>query len=303
MRVNLAKWTVFVLMFLWGCPLSAQTPVLVVSLPDTTLNPGQTGWLSIYLQNYDDPVAGIQFTLVSRQPAAAHFDLTGPYFDTAGTLLSGWELVDGYDTSGIGASLTLYGLANAPPDPNLNTPSIPAYTGGQRPPLIRFPVRTAETLDSTAVTVDLEFDGLLEFSTPDARLIGVVTELTIDTLYLLCVEREADSCIEWSEVDPHVTAYDTVVVDSTLVGYLDTTQVVGQPGSVTILRTTACDITLDSRVTLSDLTCLVQFLFNQNRPPACLYYGNCNFADPAILNLTDITGLVQYLFFGGPPPQ
>ena len=286
-----------------GSPLPAQTPSLIVTLPDTTLQSGQSAWLPIYMLNYDDAIAGVQFTMVLRDPQLAAFDLGGPYFDTTGTLLSGWELVDGYDTSGIGASLTLYGLANTLPDNHVYTPPIPAYGGGALKPLIRVPVRAMGIPDSSETSTALEFDGLLEFATPDAQLVGIVTELIIDTLYLRCVERIDDSCVSWNEVDPHQSGYDTVVVDSTRIGYIDSTVVVGRDGSVTVLQAMSCDITGDAAVTLTDLTCLVQFLFNQNRPPACLYYGNCNFADPDVLNLSDVTGLVRYLFHDGPPPQ
>jgi len=60
--------------------------------PDTALVVTQSNpYLSIYLDNYQDTVAGFQFVLVSRRPDLVRFDFSGGGFDTSGTLLSGFE--------------------------------------------------------------------------------------------------------------------------------------------------------------------------------------------------------------------
>ena len=284
-------------------PSFGQSPRLVVSVADTATNPSSQLWLPIYLQNYEDAVAGVQIRLQSLSPDLVWFDLSGPLFDSSSTLLSGWEYVSVVPLSGDSTGLRLAGLANTLPDNHFYTPDIPPYGGGALTPLVWLPLRTAATVVPGEETAILDFVGLTEFATPSAELIGVVTDTIIDTLYYLCTERDADTCVTWTEVDPHVSAYDSVLIDSSLEGYIDSTVVHARSGAVTVVESMGCDITLDARLNLTDLTCLVQFLFNQNRPPHCLYYGNCRFGDPTVLNLTDVTGLVQHLFLGGPPPQ
>ena len=284
-------------------PVYAQSPRLVVSAADTSANPSSVMWLPIYLQNYEDEVAGVQIRLISSNPEIAWFDFSGPHFDTSGTLLSSWEYLSVGPLDGDSTGITVASLANSLPDNHFYTKGIPPYGGGPLTPLIRIPVRTADSVTAGNETAVIDFVGWIEFATPLAQLIGVVTETVIDTLYLWCADREADSCLLWTEVDPHASPYDSVLIDTSLEGYIDSTQVVAVSGAVTVVQSRGCDITLDGAVGLTDLTCLVQFLFNQNRPVHCLYYGNCRFGDPAVLNLTDVTGLVQYLFLGGPPPQ
>jgi hypothetical protein len=276
---------------------------LVVSAADTSANPGTLVWLPVYLQNFEDEVAGVQIRLLSLNPDIAWFDLSGPNFDTSGSLLSGWEYVAVLSLSGDSTGVRLAALANTLPDNHFFTPSIPTYGGGALVPLIRIPVRTAVSVTQGDDFSELDFVGLTEFSTTLAELIGVVTETVIDTHFVLCTLREADTCTEWTEVDPHLSPFDSSWVDTSLSGYIDSTQVYARSGGVTVVQSMGCDITMDNALSLTDLTCLIQFLFNQNQPPLCLYYGNCNFADPTVLNLTDVTGLVRHLFMGGPPPQ
>lgn len=290
------------LLYLFTGTALGQTPRLVVSAADTSANPGSLVWLPVYLQNFEDEVAGVQIRLRSQNPDVAWFDLSGPDFDSAGTLLSGWEYVAVLALDGDSTGVRLAALANTLPDNHFFTPSIPPYGGGALIPLIRLPVRTAALVTSGSETSSMNFVGLTEFATPLAELIGVVTDTIIDTLYVACTVRESDTCAEWTEVDPHVEPFDSSWIDTSLSGYIDSTVVYAVSGAVTVISATGCDITMDGALTLTDLTCLIQFLFNQNQPPACLYYGNCNFADPAVLNLTDVTGLVRYLFMGGPPP-
>ncbi len=280
----------------------AQVPELVLTVPNTSAQSGQTGaMLNIYMSNYFDTIAGFQFVLVSEIPDLVSFNFDNGGFDTTGTLVSGFEYVQSIDRAGNQSELWFRCMANLVPPPY--TPGFPMQQGGV---VVRIPFNTASDPDpDSGLTSLISVTTPVDFSDPWGYSIGVVTETIYDTTFYLCNLWQHDTCLEWLEVDPDSAGYDSIYVDSSLYGYLDTTRVIIDDGSITVeVPGLQCDFDGDGQITVSDLTILIRCMFGIPPPPMG---GICDIeCDPdgnGSLNIADVTYLVCYLFLGGPPPH
>ena len=61
------------------------------------------------------------------------------------------------------------------------------------------------------------------------------------------------------------------------------------------------DMDAGDNINVSDVTLLVEFLFQGGEPLPCLAEANCN-GDATGVNVSDLTAIVDYLFSGGPAP-
>ncbi len=301
-RLWLGLPAVFVLVCLpalWGA--STEVPELVMTVPDTTVPRGQTGaLLNIYISNYFDTVAGFQFVLVSEHPDLVWFNFDNDGFDTSGTLTSGFEYAQAIDRAGDQSEVWFRCLANLPFDTVHNWGFSPQQGGVA----VKIPINTAAVTDSVLTSL-LTVTTPVDFSNPWGYSIGVVTETLYDTSFFLCNLWEADSCTEWIEVDPDTSEYDSLYVDITPYGYLDTTRVIINDGSITVQGSgLTCDYDGDGTITVADLMALVGCLFGTpSPPPEFCEIGRCDADDSGSIDVGDLTYLVAYLFQGGPPPQ
>jgi hypothetical protein len=283
----------------------ANTPRIIMEVPDTVVPPGVSGqWLTIYLSNFLDSIAGVQFQLLIDNPDLMLWDLSGEPFDTTGTLTSGFELAAARDTSGTGTIIRYSALANFPFD-GVYTPGFGPQQGGV---LVRLPFATAAIADTvTDRTCHISIVAPIAFSDPDANQIGIITDTLLDTIYLQCTLIVADTCEGYVPVDPDTASYDSVHIYPYLYGYLDTSQVLLSDGSITLAvpPQVNCDLTNDSSVNVSDISCLVSYLFlGESGGCSPLVYCGCNNGGtlPEEPNVGDLACLVDYLFRGGPPP-
>jgi len=283
-----------------GNPIPAQTPELILTVPDTTAPPGQVGaLLNIYLSNYSDTIAGFQFVLVSERPDLVSFNFDNGGFDTTGTLVSGFEYVQGIDRAGDQSEIWFRCIANLVPPPI--TPGFPPQQGGVA---VKIPFNTATIPDSILTSV-ISVTTPTDFSDPWGNSIGVVTETIYDTTFYLCNLWQSDSCLEWFEVNPDSAGYDSMAIDSSLYGYLDTTIVIINDGSITVEGPSPelqCDFDGDDQITVADVTILVQCLFGVPYPPPEVCETECDTNGNDMVDVADLTYLVSYLFCGGPPP-
>lgn len=287
---------------LTGSRAQAQ-PVLVFTVPDTTVPPGQTGaLLNIYISNYSDTIAGFQFVLVSERPDLVSFNFDNGGFDTAGTLVSGFEYVQGIDRAGDQSEIRFYCIANLPFD-TVHNWGFPPQQGGVA---VKIPCNTASNLDlDSALTSILSVTTPVDFSDPWGYSIGVATETLYDTTFFLCNLWQNDTCLEWIEVDPDSLEYDSLYVDTNLYGYLDTTRVIINDGSITITGSgVQCDYDGDGKISIADLTTLVRCIFGFPPPtPEVCVTVECDSNGNGMVDIADLTYLVDYLFHGGPPPR
>lgn len=306
LRISLLLAPAFTAAALLLCPSTAHSTDstrLVIEIPDTTASPGETlSWLSIRLGNYFDTVAGIQIQLVVDRPDLVWFDLAGPNYDTAGSLLSGWEMVIGQDTAGDHSIYGLVALANVPFSGPV-TPGISPQPGNL---LVRIPFSTAPSPDpANGLTCNIGLIGNVLFSDPVGQPIGYVVVDTIpDTLYYRCTDLNGDSCLGWVQVDPELSTWDSIYVYNIYLQELDSIQVIINTGSLTLVipDTATCDHTVDGRYSVADLTCLVNYLFKGGSCES--NYCDCDGSGntPPLPNVGDLTCFVSFLFRGGPPP-
>jgi len=283
-------------------PCHAQIPRIVVQATDTAVFAGDTCWINVYLSNFQDSIAAYQFLLRLNRPDLVQFDtLAG--FDTTGTLTSGFEAVVTNDTSSTAALMLVTGLADFPDPPRIQPPILP-QSGGL---LIKLPLLTNPQPDTTGgLTCEIDFVGPVRFVDPSANIIGQVVDTIVDTIYFKCDEWVGDSCARWIEVDGSLGGYDSVAVDSSLYGWIDSTQVIVNPGSLLLLTQSPfqCDYNSDSTYTIDDLLSLVNCLFLSIYPNPCANHPcDCNGSgNPTEPDIADLTCMVAFLFQGGPPP-
>lgn len=301
--LNLSLFGIIVLLFLLICCSSAiGDPIeIILSVIDTSLSPGETeSYISVFLDNYFDTIAGFQFQLKLDRPDLVTFNFNNEGFDTTNTLISGFEYVQALDTSGTGALLWFRCIANANPFDSIFTTGIPPQQGGL---VVKLPVNTTSFADTlSSLTCNFNIIKPFDFSDTWGHSIGVITDTLMDTIYYKCSTWEADSCLEWVMVDGFTEEYDSVYIYEYLSGYLDTTVVVPLHGSVTLNSYyIKCDNDGDGSITVADAVCFVNYLFKLWDQKLCSYVPLCKEpgTDP---NVGDLVKLVNYLFKGDPPP-
>jgi len=300
---NLSHLVVFVFSFLFFFSSQAiADPVeVILTVIDTSLSPGETeSFISLYLDNYNDTIAGFQFQLKTDRPDLVSFNFDHDGFDTANTLISGFEYVQALDTSGTGDLLWFRCIANANPFDSIFTTGIPPQQGGL---VVKIPVNTTPFADTlSSLTCNLDIIKPFDFSDPWGHSIGVITDTLVDTIYYQCSLWDADSCLEWIMVDGHNEEYDSAYIYEYLSGYLDTTVVVPLHGSVTLnSHYIKCDNDGDGDITVADAVCFVNYLFKTWNQVSCPYVPLCS--EPGSIPIvSDLVKLVNYLFKGGPLP-
>ena len=282
---------------------SPEIPEIIFTIPDTTLSPGETEtYLNIYIDNFYDTIAGFQFQVIADRPDLVTFNFTHGGFDTAGTLVSGFEYVSASDTSGTGQMLWFRCIANADPFDGYNTPGFAPQQGGV---VVRIPVNTNPNPDTTGdMTCNLTIIKPFDFSDPWGNSIGVVTDTLTDTIYYQCTEWSGDSCLNWVMVDGYTEPYDSIYIYNYLHGWLDTTVVVPVHGKITISTgPMTCDNNGDGTINIADITCLVNYLFQTWDEQSCPYTESCSWNNSySTPTITDLSAMIDYLFSSGPPP-
>lgn len=302
-----ASATITVLLLVTGLTLLpgasfAQTPLLDFDVIDTLASSGAQGVpVSVYMNNYEDVVAGYSFWLHLSRPDIASFQLA---FDTVGTLSSSWELVQVNFVGGQPFNIKVVAVANWPPPPT--TPGIAPQQSGL--PLLKLIVDIQDIPDTTTdrtVEILVAHANLSEFcfSDPNGQVIGTVQDSVLDTAYYACTSWEDETtCLEWTEVNPG-SPYDSSEVFWRLFAVLDTARVHVVDGSITITGGYACgniDNDPTGAIDISDLVYLVDWMFTAGPEPVALMAADCN-GDGAN-DISDLVWLVDYMFTGGPLP-
>ena len=285
----------FLLFFIAFASLSAQDLDILVSINDTTGYPGEISYLTVKLANYNDSLSGFGFRFSLDRDDLIYFRRE---FDSAGTIISGWEIIISRLTNGDSLDYQLIGIANS----QIPEPIVRPYPPHQNLlPLVRVPVYLNDIPDTAVnrrVNVDIEVDlDHVEFVNEDYRIIGLLTDTLVDTLWFDCESREGDSCLIWVETEGPPA--DSMYIDSIFNGRLDTTKIMVIDGSITVLTPVCGDLTGNYDVDIADITRLISFLYLEGAPPVCMRAANVNGSPDDEVDIADITRLIQFLYLDG----
>lgn len=271
---------------------------IVLQFPDTTVSTGVTdGYLSVYLDNFVDEIFGFQFVLVSARPDLFKFNFDGDGYDVAGTLLEDFEYIDAIDVAGDQSRYWFRCIADLPQIIGNVSGIVPPQQGGVA---LRIPFTTTNAPDTTLpYYCDLQIWYPTDFSDPFGNSIGAIPDTLVDTIYYACTEWIVDSCANWIEVTEN-DDYDAYLIDSTVIGRLDSTIIQVIDGSV-FIEIKNCDLDGSGFWEISDLICLVDFMFYSETSEPCPII-KCETDVDNFITIGDLVYLVNFMFGGGPPP-
>ncbi|HOP08336.1 MAG TPA: hypothetical protein PLF13_13740 [candidate division Zixibacteria bacterium] len=194
----------------------------------------------------------------------------GGAIDTAGTLISGWELVSTQSLGAYGFDLKIVGLADLFPPPV--TPGIYVQEGGVLFYLVLNVFDIPDTLTERTVTLRiLDTPSNICFTDNLGNCIGIMPEQVVDSNCFVCNAWSGDDCLDWMQTIwyPGGIGCDSIAVDTSYVPVVDTMALIIRNGSLSI-----------------DVEGI---------------YGDFN-DDGSVLDISDLVYLVSYMFAGGPPP-
>jgi len=292
--------------------LAAQ-PHLYVEVSDTTIQAGSDeAWVSVYLANYADTLAGFTLRIMADRPGLIAFRTDNPDtlytpggVDTAGTAISGWQYVGARSFSQNRSDIKVTALANLAGPPHV--PGLPPR--GQPVLLLRLNIEAIDSLPfATDSIVNLIIvDNLFEtgFSDPEGNLIGTETHYNIcDTTYWKCLDWSGDTCLAWAPAEPYEA--DSVRID-TFYTYWCCQEWAGDSClSWEVCQPPGDSVSLDSSLWLSLDTNAVEYVNSTvTIVPAypdscCMVPGDAN--DDGTFNVGDPVYLINYIFHGAPAP-
>ena len=228
-------------------------------------------------------------------------EFTRVRIDTAGTLVSGWQIIEARSLGGSGYDALIVCIANDVPEPYNPGFGYPNYGDI---PLIKvyadaYNIPYAEESRTAVIMVNDDSFEHFGFSDPQGQLIGLKFDTLVDTTCYDCVVWEGDICLYW-EPAPGTTG-DSCVYDSTVMATLDTIVVEVNDGAFTIAEVFICgDANGDGSINILDVTHLVDYLYKQGPPPLPSEAGDADGSGE--MNILDATYLINYLYKEGPPP-
>lgn len=175
-----------------SAPVIAQTPRLEVELSNDYVGPGTTsGWVSAYIRNPVDSVAGFRIWMQLDRPDVIAFVQTTPPnldYDTVGSLIGGWEIFDVRSKVGSVFDAQVVALADDVGPGPLKRGFGPSSTLRTliRIPFVVLPGADTMTDATVHVLINYSFSAAFDFSTPDGRTIpwadSIGGQAIIDTM-------------------------------------------------------------------------------------------------------------------------
>ena len=239
-------------------------------------------------------------------------------FDTVGTLISGWEMVESrsVSTGDLGLDIKLTAIADRQTVPGFKPPIHPQQ-GGVLFRLLAdiFPIPDSQLDREVSIVVDVSWKPYFVFSDPDGDAIGWLSVPVPDTNYYECTNREPEppyTCYTWTKMPKTQCTgeCDSVWIDTIAVARLDTASVRIINGKIGVESWRCGDCNGDGNPgpngpdpTLGDIMLMVDHLFITNTPiiPPERCNTNCSTEVPVELTLGDIMVLVDRLFITQQP--
>ena len=232
-------------------------------------------------------------------------------FDTVGTLIRGWEMVESrsVSTGDLGLDIKVTAIADRQSIPGYKPPIHPQQGGvlfKLRADIL--PIPDTQLDREVGIAVDVAWKPYFVFSTPEGNAIGWISIPVPDTNYYECDAWDPTFtiCTKWTKVHKWECdgVCDSVWIDTLEVAQLDTTKVKLFNGKLTVLNWRCGDCNGDGfpgvngpDPTLGDIMLLVDHLFITGTPiveERCNV--NCSTESPIDLTLGDIMVLVDRLF-------
>ncbi len=281
--------------------VQADPPLLVVRVPDTLVLPGALNVrIPVYLTNYQNVVAGFEIWIQLGHDGVMEFH---EEIDTAGTLISGWEVIDTRHLTGQPFDLKVAAIADNPhsggstPGISPQQEDLPLYY------LIADVYDLPDTNYNRSVDIIVQRYNLdhFNFSDEDGTAIGLITETIYDSTLLRCAAWDGDNCLSWWEVP--VPPYDSLIVDTSTVVHIDTSRVFVDHGSLHVEAPFVCgDIDGSGGIPdISDITYLVSFMFQEGPPPPNAATADID-GSGGPPDIGDLIELVTYMFQDGVEP-
>ena len=256
--------------------------------------------IQVHLVNPIDSVVSITLFLQMDRPDIAEFSLT---FDTAGTLMSGWDIIHVRSVSGLNTDILITALA----DVSL----VPVGLGPQSGdlPLIKLGITPlsvpAFVEDRTArVYINTDFRDFFIFGDPQGDLIGYQQELLQDTTWYNCTAYAPppndNVCLNWVVVSGPPA--DSFSIEEQPILTLDTSVVWTRNGSIT-LPVCGNMNALDNQFDISDLLYLVDYFFLEPSGPGPLSDQVANVDGAGTVDISDLLLMVDYFFGEGTPVE
>jgi len=236
-------------------------------------------------------------------------------FDTVGTLISGWEMVDArsVSTGELGLDIKLSAIADRQTVPGYKPPISPQQ-GGVLFRLLAdiFPISPLQEDRTVGIIVDVSWKPYFVFSTPEGEAVGWVQIEVPDTNYYMCRNWEPPDppnppvCYDWEKVPLSECpggVCDSIFIDTVGIAVLDTSQVRLYGGSITVLNYICGDCNDNGEITISDIALLIDHLFISGAliEPIERCNTNCSTEQPVVLTISDVAVLIDRLFITGNP--
>jgi hypothetical protein len=230
-------------------------------------------------------------------------------FDTVGTLISGWEMVEArsVSTGDLGLDIKLTAIADRSSVPGFKPPINPQQ-GGVLFRLLAdiFPLPPGQIDRTVGIGIDVSWKPYFSFSTPAGVSIGWITVQVPDTNYYMCtqpVPPPGSGCYPGGWLKVHswecpTGGCDSVSVINVPLAVLDETQVKLYDGSIQVGNFICGDCNGSG-----DISLLIDHLFITGTPiePPERCNVNCSTENPVVLTIGDISVLIDRLFITQSP--
>jgi hypothetical protein len=283
-------------------PVGSYAFDLSVRVTDTTVaKNAASGWLTVFVTNPVDSIGGLSLWLQLDRPDLVRFDSV---VDTAGTALSGFELVIVRSPSSQWTDIKITALAD-------NLPNGQPPKRGFGPSMaerallrVRFHLLSIpDTTQSRTAAVGINSGAAwFNFARPNGTTIGLAYQFQPDTSFYRCLQPQGPDCLQWQVVSG--PPYDSFSVQIDTIPYLDTISKVHLTrGSVTVsnscLRTwTDTDIDMNGFApTVTDYVALLRFILsNDSIGPLDRYAADVN--GDCIIDMGDAIKLDSIFKYG-----